>query len=222
MPEFINTIDLLGDDAVMDSIIDRSITEFKDNVVTTVGTYVFSRCAALKTVDCPSVTSVAASAFEDCTALEDVNLPALTAVGSYMFRRCKGLKSISLPGVTGTTGYLAFETCTSLESVDMPNATEVGVYSFQGCVALTKADFPSAKKICAGGLQGVNLETLILRYNGVATLDNTNAFSGKMSNGTGYIYVPKAQVDRYKAGTNWSTYANQIRAIEDYPDITGG
>ena len=39
---------------------------------------------------------------------------------------------------------------------------------------------------------------------------------------TGYIYVPRALVNSYKAATNWSTFASQIRAIEDYPDITGG
>jgi hypothetical protein len=46
-------------------------------------------------------------------------------------------------------------------------------------------------------------------------------YSG-FTNGTGYIYVPATLVDTYKAGTNWSTHADQIRAIEDYPEITGG
>ena len=41
MSEFINTIDVLGDDAVIDSIIDRTITEFKDNTLTTIGQYAF-------------------------------------------------------------------------------------------------------------------------------------------------------------------------------------
>lgn len=35
--------------------------------------------------------------------------------------------------------------------------------------------------------------------------------------GTGYIYVPFTLVEAYKAADNWSTFANQIRAIEDYP-----
>lgn len=34
--------------------------------------------------------------------------------------------------------------------------------------------------------------------------------------GTGYIYVPRALVDTYKAATNWSTIADQFRALEDY------
>ena len=44
----------------------------------------------------------------------------------------------------------------------------------------------------------------------------------KISSGSGYIYVPAALVDGYKAAGNWQNYADQIRAIEDYPEITGG
>ena len=37
-----------------------------------------------------------------------------------------------------------------------------------------------------------------------------------------YIYVPRALVEDYKVATNWSTFADRIRAIEDYPEICGG
>lgn len=37
----------------------------------------------------------------------------------------------------------------------------------------------------------------------------------------GYIYVPAALIDEYKTATNWATFADQFRAIEDYPDICG-
>ena len=51
----------------------------------------------------------------------------------------------------------------------------------------------------------------------MATLSNTNAFSSTpIASGTGYIYVPRALVDSYKAASKWSTYANQFRALEDY------
>ena len=68
------------------------------------------------------------------------------------------------------------------------------------------------------------LETVILRKSdGICTLQVTNALSGTpIANGTGYVYVPSALVEEYKSATNWSTYAEQIRAIEDYPEITGG
>ena len=78
----------------------------------------------------------------------------------------------------------------------------IGEYAFASCYALT---------------------TLILCSGAMATLGDTSAFSSTpISSGTGYIYVPAALVDSYKAASNWSTYSNQIRAIEDYPEICGG
>ena len=48
-------------------------------------------------------------------------------------------------------------------------------------------------------------------------LSNTSALSGTpIESGSGYIYVPAALVDSYKTASNWSTYANQFRALEDY------
>jgi hypothetical protein len=57
----------------------------------------------------------------------------------------------------------------------------------------------------------------------MCTIGNKNALTGTpIANGTGYIYVPSTLVDTYKANGTWSNYAVQIRAIEDYPEITGG
>ena len=53
-------------------------------------------------------------------------------------------------------------------------------------------------------------------------LDDVSVFSDTpISKGTGYIYVPKALVESYQAHEKWSTYSNQFRAIEDYPEICG-
>ena len=95
---------------------------------------------------------------------------------------------------------------------------------FNGCSKLTTADFPVAESIGNTAFNNCSaLTTLILRSGTMATLSNTNAFNGTpIKSGTGYIYVPAALVDTYKAATNWTAYANQIRAIEDYPDICGG
>ena len=54
MSEFINTIDALGDDVVIDSIINKTITEFKDDKVTSVGQYAFYGCTQLSDVDLPN------------------------------------------------------------------------------------------------------------------------------------------------------------------------
>ena len=66
-------------------------------------------------------------------------------------------------------------------------------------------------------------ETLIIRTDIVPTLSGTNAFSStKIEKKTGYIYVPSALIEEYRTATNWSSFASQFRAIEDYPDICGG
>jgi hypothetical protein len=201
MAEFINTIDVLGDDAVIDSIIDRSITEFKDNVITIVEQYAFYGCANLRIVDLPNVTTVNSYAFKACTSLTEINIPKCSSDGRSIFNSCTSLKKIVLPAVTSimtesasNTGYLA--DCTSLEYVDMSVITSIGGRCFNNCTALT---------------------TLAIRTNTVASLASTNAFANTpIAKGTGYVYVPRSLVDSYKAATNWSTYATQFRAIEDW------
>lgn len=129
MSGFINTADVVGDEALTNSIIDKSVTEYKDNAVKRIGTYVFYKCEKLRTVDCPRATSIGGSAFEDCAALE----------------------------------------------------------------------------------------ALILRSNTQCTTNNIFTLSGsKIANGGGYVYVPSALVDLYKAATCFNKYPNQIRALEEY------
>ena len=102
--------------------------------------------------------------------------------------------------------------------------TAVREYAFCKCSGLTSCDFAAVRSIGGYAFQNCsNLNTLILRGGTVAELKNTGAFlSTPIKSGTGYIYVPASLVERYKGATNWSVYAAQFRAIEDYPDITGG
>lgn len=118
-----------------------------------------------------------------------------------------------------------FNGYTKLISVEFPMVTRVGTQAFQNCISLKKADFNVLARINIWAFNVCRaLEALIIRTNSVCILGGINAFannSGIMA-GTGYVYVPSTLVNDYKAATNWSTYAEQIRAIEDYPDITGG
>ena len=96
----------------------------------------------------------------------------------------------------------SFYNCTKLEKIDFDVLEEMKDADFYRCSALT---------------------AVIIRSPAVCTMSDSNAFkSTPIASGTGYIYVPAALVDSYKAATNWTKYANQIRAIEDYPDICGG
>lgn len=69
MSSFVNTVDVIGDDALTDSIITRTITEYRDDRITIVGVRAFYYCTALTLVDLPSVTFFDNAAFAYCNAL---------------------------------------------------------------------------------------------------------------------------------------------------------
>lgn len=147
--------------------------------------------------------------------------PTLTYIGPYAFSGTS-IASLNLPSLTTIGGY-AFYECTTLANVTFQSLTEVPYNGLRQYKGLVKADFYVLKKIGQNGFyQCTNFETLIIRTNSVCTLVAGTIFNGsKIFSGTGYIYVPSSLVDSYKTATNWSTYANQFRAIEDYPDICG-
>lgn len=188
-------------DAVAMSILDRSITSLSDSTVTKVGQYALSYCSQMTSVELPNAKTILTYGFYQCMGLTSVNLPKVTSLATYAFSQCFGLKS-----------------------VNMPLASSIPSSCFYNCNKMTKADFGAAGSIDGSAFgRCSSLTALILRSETLATLAATSAFtSSAIANGTGYIYVPSALVDSYKAATNWSTYASQIRAIEDYPDITGG
>lgn len=199
-----------------DQLIERTITEISSNAAS-VGARAFYYCPKLTTVDLPKATSIGEYAFYFCDPLKTVNIPSATSIGSNAFNNCSLMTTINMPKVA-TVGTYAFNYCSALKSVDLPSATVVDTRAFVYCSELTTVDLASPVTINSYAFENCSkLKTLLLRSETVATLGATNAFSNTaISKGTGYIYVPRALVDTYKSAANWSTYANQFRAIEDY------
>ena len=121
-------------------------------------------------------------------------------------------------------GTYAFSDCTQLTAADFPVATSIGDYAFRNCSKLTAADFPAATSIGRYAFYDCSkLTVFVLRSEVVVTMSNKNALSNTpIASGTGYIYVPRAllsdtdETKDYRRATNWSTYAAQFRALEDY------
>jgi hypothetical protein len=113
-----------------------------------------------------------------------------------------------------------------LERAEFPKLTQIqSGDNFTYCYALKYVDLSFATTLPNWCLANDgNLETVILRKSdSICTMSGTSSLSNSgVANGTGFIYVPASLVEQYKAATNWSAYATQIRAIEDYPEITGG
>lgn len=203
--ETVNNLPSAGgeaDNTVIDALIERTLSgAYSNDRVTTIGDYAFYK-SPVTSVDFPNVTGIAEGSFYYCGDLETINFPKLKSIGFASFLRCTNLRNAVFPeledGVINAFGYGE-----ELVSADLSKAS--GLYSgaFHDCPKLV---------------------TVILRkVDGICTLGSTDIFKNTpIESGTGYIYVPAALVDQYKAATNWTTYANQIRAIEDYPDICGG
>ena len=90
-----------GDDSTLISLIDRSITEIKNDNITSVGGYAFGTCFALTTVDLPNVTSIGNGAFDSCSALTTVDLPNVTSIGNGVFNLISSNAVINIGAAEG-------------------------------------------------------------------------------------------------------------------------
>lgn len=168
------------------------------------------------------VTSVRIGAFA-ATKVTSVSFPNVVKIGEYAFYNNDSIVTADFPKAT-SMGDRAFYRCGKLENINIPLATEIGSYGVYVCPYVRKIVLQNVKTINGYGFSGCSrLATLVLGSDTVATLAATSALNNTpIKSGTGYVYVPAALVEEYKAATNWATFADQIRAIEDYPDIVGG
>ena len=210
-----------------DKLLGKGITEISSNIVT-VGAYALYNCANLTSADFPKAVTLEDYAFYSTSALKNINFPLVRTIGRYTFRGA-GFENAYFPAVT-SIGANSFAYNTALISANFPKLTETGGSSFSSCSALVSIDLPSATAIGTYTFEKCySLKAVILRKGTVCELDNTSAFSncyhflGTVNstynpNGDkdGYIYVPSALINTYKAATNWSTYATQFRALENY------
>jgi hypothetical protein len=128
-----------------------------------------------------------------------------------------GVDMLSLPKIT-TVYYRQFEN-SAIRKLELPCVATVKTDGFKGIKGLKQLRLPSVEKIEINAFQDTqSIIALILPGDTVCRLSGTLAYSNcNISNGgTGFIYVPSALADTYKAATSWSNYAEQIRALEDY------
>jgi hypothetical protein len=175
--------------------------DYDENPILEVTADAFSGNTKIVRVYLNNVKTIGDYAFNNCTSLFSVDAPNVTQIGKYSFGKCD-MESIELPELLwmATDGFVG---CPNLKRANLGKINNIGNYCFTNCTAFETLILPNTQK--------------------VTTLANVNAFSNTpVAAGSGYIYVPKALIDSYKSATNWSTFASQFRAIEDYPDICGG
>lgn len=228
MSEFVNTIDLHGDEATVKALIERTITEFNDNVITNITDCVFYACKDLTSADIPNVVSIGNSAFRGCSKLTRANFPNVTALYDSAFRDCSSLESVNLPLATfpvASAGSM-FYRCSKLKHIKLPSFEKVSLSMFEGCTSLESADFLIAEIVVGSAFRDcTSLKFLILRRSsGICSMSQAGAlygtpfYSGDMG---GTLIVPRALVTEYPNATNWSydlaeNANNRVLALEDY------
>ena len=201
----------------------------------------FQGCTSLKYVSMPKWTGAGSGSdtFVNCKSLTDesFDMPLFVIMVHSCFKNCTGLKNVPNMLKLKQVGDMSLQGCTGLTTLSFPETTTLGQLAFKGCTSLVFVDVgPKLNNhYTVGGVRNgvfegcTSLVTVILRPKTLQTLNNIDAFTNTpIAAGEGYVYVPKVLSDgsdgvaAYRAATNWTVYADQIRAIEDYPEITGG
>ena len=207
-----------GETSMEDALVERTITEYSNDRVKSVGEYSFYGYEALTSIDFPKVTSIGVYAFDGCESLTNVNLPAVTSIGIKAFKNCYSLTSVNLPAVT-RIGMNAFDNCESLTNVNLPAVTSIDDEAFYRCTSLTNVNLPAVTSIGSYAFYYCTaLKALIVRNTETVCVCKLTALNDSGIDGVdGFIYIPTSMYDAYAAA--YGDYIALFRKIEDYPEI---
>lgn len=200
-------------------VFNKTIEEIDFALPMVLSPYSFLSCVKLKEVTSDRVKIIDEYAFSNCTSLIQVDFPSATEVYWGVFNECMNLEEVNLPNATNIEGS-CFWGCEKLKTINIEKVEFINNNTFTNCVSITNIDLPSVKRIYGYYTFNncVELKSLILRNEEKVELYSySDMFTDTpIENGTGYIYVPAALVDTYKADDSWSNWASQFRALEDY------
>lgn len=209
----------------MAELISGWIDAIENKYVYTIRDEFFKGYTELASVNFANCSFVGKSGFEGCTYLQEAYLPSVTTIDQRGFYGCTALRTANFTALQQINDYGFYE-CRSLQTLVLPNIQSIGTEGLYGCGSLTKLDlgpnFSNWGEDCLYSCP--NLETLIIRTSGYTIqLPSFLAYT-KIGTGDGYIYVPASLLQDYINNEEFEdvSFASQLRAIEDYPTITGG
>lgn len=143
---FINTRDVIGDQATLDGLVGHTLSEFMESGANSIAGYAFHNNTGLNYVEMPGIVNsgsnfVGGHAFAGCENLKSAVFADLKRLGSSMFQACSSLTTISAPELVNG-GISAFQNCINLRSVNLPNLKTLSSNMFHNCVTLTTVIMP--------------------------------------------------------------------------------
>lgn len=157
----INALPTTGAGENEDAMVAKTLGNYFNDRVETVGSYAFACCNTLSSVNFPIVKMINEHAFYNCSSLATISFPSAKIIGSNAFYGCSNLTTIDFPMTSQIAGG-AFQQCYKLTTVNLPVVAAIGNDMFRDCSNLTTVSFPRARYIYGSAFYNcVNLTTAI-------------------------------------------------------------
>jgi hypothetical protein len=183
--------------------------------VTDASGYTFTNCAALNSINLPSVLTINAECFRGCSSLKSVYMPNIEFIGDYAFHNTPKLEGEIVLEKLKTLGRNNFKG-SLITSLILPSIQgSIGIQCCHNCANLKNILFGS--ELTSIGGEGFNnlpaLESVVLQSTTPPSLGSY------VWNGTNncLFYVPDSSVEAYKTASGWSSYASRIKPISELP-----
>lgn len=233
-----------GDTTIEDGLVTGTLTEYSNDRVTSVRSYALANCKTLEKVVLPMVQTLPTYALAYDTELKHIDILGGGTLSGTNTTSCL-LECINLTEVIMRNSKV-----TQLSALLFPHYTGKititrnftrALWNIYGAVG-SRNIWTGAPTLITGSIsyftgtvtdEASKPVWLFIEYLAtgqyktlafVETEEDANAlmlqYDEWFKNEGCKFYVPSALVEEYKSAPNWSTYAEQIRAIEDYPEIT--
>ena len=172
-----------------------SLTSVDLGKIQEVSTHAFSYCSSLTKVEIPySMKAIMPDAFYGCTSLSSATIVS-GDVKDEAFAGCTSLKSVSFGDDVRVIDFNAFDGCTSLSSISFGNGLEdIKMEAFKGCTSLTTLAFPnSVTKIDSNAFKDCSELSSVTFGNGLIIV-GPGAFSVKFEDKNGKEVVGAADL----------------------------
>ncbi len=189
------------------------------------GQYIFYNCTNLKKLWMgENFLPFANYAFFGCTSLNEVHYRGTIDKWAEATRNVNVNRANPFGYSKAGCFYLGDST-EPLSEIDLTTAQTIELGAFWGFKDVTKATIGQSVTAIKGNAfqYCANLNSVILRGDTVKPLSNITAFTGTpIADGVGTISIQPITVDEatlvaeYKAATNWSTLAAQIKPFSEY------
>lgn len=170
----------------------NTLTDYINNTVTRLPSYAFANVTSLKNITLNAVKNIETNSFQACTNLISATLNGAIELRNFCFDGCSKLPNIVLPSFK-RSNTATMRGCSILKAVDLGNSSTSSSDNYIGQQVFQNDTI---------------LDTIVLRFPFVITLQNVNSFNNTpfASGGAGgTIYVPSALILSYQSANIWST-----------------